>query len=207
MRPRSSYKAPPSLGLIYSAVLQSVAEHGPRKMNLALAARLADTDRQLLYRNWPDRNALVRESVESELQRVLFIASDLCSEQEGLCRVAEKIVRAARMVREHPVTRATARTDPDLLRGALLGGDTQMHGWARYWLVGLFPRPSAWTPQHLRLLPDILLGVAAPFALTPPEEPHTDSERSQLDTRLRITLHLCLGIAPDCPCAPTPPPP
>ncbi|MFE7106195.1 hypothetical protein ACFU98_12455 [Streptomyces sp. NPDC057575] len=205
MRPRSSYKAPPSLSLVYSAVLQSMAEHGPRKMNLALVARLAETDRQLLYRNWPDRNVLVRECADHELQRVLFVAGNLRSEQEGLCRVAEKIVRAARMVREHPVTRATARTDPDLLRGALLSYDTRLHGRARHWLNDLFPWQLARSIPNLRLLSDVLLTVAAPFALTPPEEPHTDSERSELDARLRITLHLCLGIAPDCPCAATPP--
>ncbi|MEU9617681.1 MULTISPECIES: hypothetical protein [unclassified Streptomyces] len=51
MRPRSSYKAPPPQSLIYSAVVQSMAEHGPRKMNMALAARIAETDRQLLYRH------------------------------------------------------------------------------------------------------------------------------------------------------------
>ncbi|SCF91666.1 hypothetical protein GA0115254_124826 [Streptomyces sp. Ncost-T10-10d] len=205
MRPRSSYKAPPSQSLIYSAVLQSMAEHGPRRMNMALAARIADTDRQLLYRNWPDRNVLVRESAESELQRVLFVASDLRSEQEGLCRVAEQIVRAARMAREHPVTRTTVRTDPDLLRSALLDTDTRLHGRARYWLGGLFPGPLARTIPHMYRLPDVLLTVAAPFALTPPEEPHTDSERSQLDARLRTALHMCLGIAPDCPCTATPP--
>ncbi|WP_406382423.1 TetR/AcrR family transcriptional regulator [Streptomyces sp. NBC_01618] len=230
MRPRSSYKAPPSQTLIYSAVVQSMAEHGPRKMNMALAARIAETDRQLLYRNWPDRQVLVREAAESELQRVLFVASDLLSEQEGVCQVAEMIVRAARMVREHPVTRTTARTDPDLLRNALLDMDTRLHGRARYWLEGLFPEPLARTLPPMYWLRDVLLTIAAPFALTPPEEPHTDSgpadsshadysrpdtsrpdtsrtntsrtntSRAALDRRLRVTLHVCLGAAPDCPC-------
>ncbi|MFB6715728.1 hypothetical protein ACFCZY_39655 [Streptomyces sp. NPDC056237] len=88
MRPRSFYKAPPSQSLIYSAVVQSMAEHGPRKMNMALAARIAETDRQLLYRNWPDRQVLIHEATERELQRVLFVAGDLLSEHEGVCRVA-----------------------------------------------------------------------------------------------------------------------
>ncbi|MEU9617716.1 TetR/AcrR family transcriptional regulator [Streptomyces sp. NPDC098085] len=235
MRPRSSYKAPPPQSLIYSAVVQSMAEHGPRKMNMALAARIAETDRQLLYRNWPDRHVLVREAAEGELQRVLFAAGDLLSEQEDVCQVIEKIVRAARMVREHPVTRTTARTDPDLLRSALLDMDTRLHGQARYWLESLFPEPLARTLPRMYWLRDVLLTIAAPFALTPPEDPHTGSERpdsgcsssersgsdssssersgsdssgsdcpdpsrSYLDQRLRITLHVCLGAAPDCPC-------
>lgn len=174
-------------------------------MNMALAARIAETDRQLLYRNWPDRQVLIHEATERELQRVLFVAGDLVSEQEGVCRVAEQIVRAARTVREHPVTRTTARTDPDLLRSALLDMDTRFHGRARYWLGNLFPGPLARTIPHMHWLPDILLTIAAPFALAPPEEPHTDSERSDLDWRLRVTLHLCLGAAPDCPCAATSP--
>ncbi|MFJ5721613.1 hypothetical protein [Streptomyces sp. NPDC093149] len=97
-----------------------MAEHGPRKMNMALAARIAETDRQLLYRNRPDRQVLIHEATERELQRVLFVAGDLVSEQEGVCRVAEQIVRAARTVREHPPQvvarhpRLTKRCDQDV---------------------------------------------------------------------------------------------
>ncbi|MEV8451425.1 hypothetical protein AB0467_02180 [Streptomyces sp. NPDC052095] len=199
--PRSAGHAPPSLRLVRSAVLRSVVEHGPRRMNIALAARLAETDRQFLYRNWPDREALVREAVVDELQQVLFLVSERRSEQEELCRIAGRLVRAARAVREHPVTRTTIRTDPDLLRGALLDQETPLHAHARRWLADQFPGPLERTIPHVRLVRDTLLTLAIPFAFTLAEEPHTEAESDLLDARLRIALHLCLGLAPDCPCA------
>ncbi|GAA2625227.1 TetR/AcrR family transcriptional regulator [Streptomyces vastus] len=190
-----SIHAPPGMGTVYRAVLATLAEHGPHRPPLAEVARRAATNRQYLYRNWPDFQVLIREACEAELDRLLYVASDTGARLPPSCRVPAQIVRAARLLREHPVTHATARTSPDLLLTALARPATALHTRALYWVQA---RLYEWRPgtDHSTTA-RALFTVAAPFALVPP--PSDDpSDRERLNARLSTTLHACLGLTPAC---------
>jgi len=188
-----SLHAPPGVGAVYRAVLATLAEHGPRRPPLAEVARRAATSRQYLYRNWPDFQVLIQKACEAELGRLLDVASCTGGTLPQPSRLPAQIVRAARLLREHPVTRATARTSPDLLLTALTRPTTTLHTRALYWVQeGLY----LWRPgrDHSDLA-RTLFTVTAPFALVPP--PTDDlSDRELLDTRLSTALHSCLGLDP-----------
>ncbi|MGW1022209.1 hypothetical protein ACWD4J_00620 [Streptomyces sp. NPDC002577] len=107
---------------------------------------------------------------------------------------------AARLVREHPVTEATARTAPDLLLKVLTDPATPLHRQALHWLYERLGVLRFHT--DLESTGRLILTVAAPFALLPPSHKSRD-ERTRLDSRLRSTLHACLSPAPPCTaCAP-----
>ncbi|WP_329219576.1 hypothetical protein OG352_23615 [Streptomyces sp. NBC_01485] len=194
--------APPGMGTVYRAVLDTMAEHGPHRPPIAQIARLADTNRQFLYRNWPDQRVLILKACTAELDRLLQRASNAGYELSPPCMLVAQIVRAARLVREHPVMVATARTNPDLLLSALTHPDTSLHLRALLWLQnrlyvrypGMAERePMSWT----------LLAMASPFALAPPPS-HAPTDRTVLDARLSLYLHTCLNTSHDGPCPSTP---
>ncbi|GGL06200.1 TetR/AcrR family transcriptional regulator [Streptomyces flaveus] len=190
-----SIHAPPGMGTVYRAVLATLAEHGPRRPPIAEIARRAATSRQYLYRNWPDFQVLIQKACKAELDRLLDVASCTGGTLPQPCRLPAQLVRAARLLREHPVTRATARTSPDLLLTALTRPTTALHTRALYWVqAGLcISQPSADHSTTARTL----FTVTAPFALVPP--PWDDpSDRELLNTRLSTALHACLGLTPAC---------
>lgn len=190
-----SIHAPPGIGTVYRAVLATLAEHGPRRPPLAQVARLAATNRQYLYRNWPDFQVLIQKACEAELDRLLYVASDTGGTLPPPCRVPAQIVRAARLLREHPVTHATARTSPDLLLTALTRPATALHTRALYWVQARLYESRPGTDHST--MARTLFTVAAPFALVPP--PSDDpSDRELLNARLSTALHACLGLAPAC---------
>jgi hypothetical protein len=188
------------MGTVYRAVLDTMAEHGPRQPPIAQIARLAFTNRQFLYRNWPDPKILFRDACAAELDRLLHRAADVPGAGDDpmppTCHVIAQIVRAARLLREHPVTQATARTSPDLCLAALAGPVTPFHVRALHWVQGrLCTLHSGGT--DLETLAEALFTVAAPFALIPPASP-SPAERARLDRQLRSALHSCLSTTPAC---------
>ena len=48
---------------IRSAVLELLAEHGPRGVTMEAVASAARTSKPVLYRRWPDRGALLRDTL------------------------------------------------------------------------------------------------------------------------------------------------
>ncbi|MBA4864828.1 hypothetical protein H1V43_26465 [Streptomyces sp. PSKA54] len=192
--------APPGMTQVHRAVVDTMAMYGPRRVPLAHVARLAGTNRQFLYRNWPRTSNLVRQACEGELRRVLHAAAEVGDPFPPLCLAVEQVVRAARLIREHPVTEAAARTAPDLLLKSLTGPATPLHTQALHWL---YERLDVLRfHKDLESTGRLILTVAAPFALLPPT-PKSRDERTRLDTRLRSALHACLSPAPPCTaCAP-----
>ncbi|WP_328770774.1 TetR/AcrR family transcriptional regulator [Streptomyces sp. NBC_00286] len=188
-----SLHAPPGVGTVYRAVLATLAEHGPRRPPIAEIARRAATSRQYLYRNWPDSRLLIQKACESELDRLLDVAGCTGGTLPQPCRLPAQIVHAARLLREHPVTQATARTSPDLLLTALTEPTTTLHTRALHWLqAGLY----LWRPgPDDAALARTLFTVTAPFALVPPPSDNL-SDRQLLDTRLTTALHTCLSLDP-----------
>lgn len=189
------------MGAVYRAVLDTMAEHGARQPPIAQIARLALTNRQFLYRNWPKPENLFRDACAAELNRILSVAADTEATGTGdgptppSCHVIAQIVRAARLLREHPVTEATARTSPDLCLAALAGSATPLHLRALHWLRGrLYTLHSG---GDLEIMADALLTIATPFALIPPASPGP-AERTRLDTQLCSALHSCLSSPPAC---------
>ncbi|MCX3060767.1 hypothetical protein [Streptomyces beihaiensis] len=198
---------PPALTAVHRAVLQVMAEYGPRRVPRVQVAERAGTDRQFLRRNWPDRARLHHDAVANELRRLLSVASELADFSDNptdACFSIRVIVRAARMVREHPVTRATARTAPDLLRSAFLHTDTGLHGVAWEWFQRLPVARRAPFDRDVLALTQLLFTVSLPYALTPDDVPIAGEEtRKELDSRLDSALHMFLRRTPRCPaCAP-----
>ncbi|MET7679129.1 TetR/AcrR family transcriptional regulator [Streptomyces sp. NPDC005423] len=62
---------------MYRATLDALAAHGPRRAGVTHIARLADTNRPFIYRNWPTPYVLLRDSTLRELRRVLDLAREV----------------------------------------------------------------------------------------------------------------------------------
>ncbi|WP_338698713.1 hypothetical protein V2W30_21180 [Streptomyces sp. Q6] len=191
---------PPSASSVYRAVIEVAGRNGPRRVQRTEVAELARTDRQFLRRNWPDVDALTLLSAEVELDRVLNgVAARVgfSGPSDPACRLSETLVLAARRVREHPVIRATARTDPGLLSSASVRWDSKLH--ARAW---------DWTRTQIQFLePDRrratvaltyqLFAATLQFALG--QTSGGDDVQSRIDARLRSLTHACLTGTTDCP--------
>ncbi|NGO41916.1 hypothetical protein [Streptomyces ureilyticus] len=81
-------------------VRDAVRAGGERRRSRGGAA----TSRQYLYRNWPDFQVLIQKACEAELDRLLDVASCTGGTPPQTSRLPAQIVRAARLLREHPVT-------------------------------------------------------------------------------------------------------
>lgn len=191
---RRSY-GPPSLTAVHRAAVDALAEHGHRQAGVTHVARLADTNRQYLYRNWRSLDDLFREATLSELDHVLDRAHELPDPLPPRCCVpVHKVVRAARLVREHPVVATLARTAPEVTFAAVLRPTTPWHDLAWRWLFAcVAPRLPKGTETEPRLL--AVLTAALPYALAPGGE----SDRAAADRRLSLTLHAVLGLPVPCP--------
>lgn len=196
----------PGTGTVYRATLDALAQYGPRRVGVTHVARLARCNRSYLYRNWAGHQVLIRDATLAELRRLLQVA---CEAPGPLppprCLAVRVVVRAARLLREHPATRAMALTAPDLTHAAVLRPTTVWHrtacDWLRRHVTGHLPRGATQDTVTLAVLT-----TALPYALTPPsEDPDPTAEREAVDHRLSLALHSCLGLPPACPdCAPPP---
>lgn len=188
------------MAAVYRATLDALAVHGPRRVGVTHIARLADTNRPFLYRNWATPSVLLRDATLRELHRVLQLAREVPGPlPPPQCYAVRKVVRAARLLREHPVVEAMARTEPALTYAAVLRPDTVWHQTAWHWLsehaTGHLPRG---TEQDT--VTAAVLTIALPYALLPPEEsPDPTGERDAVDRRLSQAVHACLGLPPACP--------
>ncbi|NUR00346.1 MAG: helix-turn-helix transcriptional regulator [Streptomyces sp.] len=190
-------KAPPGTGAVLRATLEALAQYGPRRAGMTQIARLADTNRLFLYRNWAGREALVEQAVRLELRRLLHLAREVREPLPSPCMEARIVVRAARLLREHPVVGTAARTDPELVHTAILRPATELHTTAWFWLsehvTGHITEPAARERTTLAILTSAL-----PYALTPPADPSDLSERAAIDDRLNTAVHLCLAAPSPC---------
>lgn len=184
---------------MYRATLDAMAMRGPRRVGVTHIARLADSNRQYFYRNWANPQVLLREATLQELKRVLHVALQVPGPlPPPECLGVRFVVRAARLLREHPVVAAMARTEPAMTYAAVLRTDTEWHGIAWQWL-------SEHVTPHLRgsaerdMVTLAVLTTALPYALIPPEEPPSEAERAAVDSRLSQALHACLGLPLACP--------
>ncbi|MEV6593627.1 TetR/AcrR family transcriptional regulator [Streptomyces acidicola] len=193
----------PGTGTVYRAALDALAEHGPRRVGVTHIARRARCNRSYLYRNWRSTKALIRDATLAELKHVLDVALDVPDPPlPPRCLAVRVVVRAARLLREHPVVRTMAVTDPELTHGAVLRPTTVWHATAWSWLcrhvTAHLPMGAAQDAVTLAVLT-----TALPYALTPPPESpdrsDPDSERASIDDRLSLSLHLCLGLPATCP--------
>ncbi len=194
-------QAPPGMATVYRATLDALALHGPRRVGVTHIARLADTNRQYIYRNWPSLDVLLRDATLQELKHLLYLAREVPSSQQPppQCRPVLLAVRAARLLREHPVVAAMARTEPALTYAAVLRPHTVWHLTFQQWLGEHVTAhlPTA-TERHTATL--AVLTTAMPYALVPPaESPDPAAERAAVDGRLSQALHACLGLPLACP--------
>ncbi|MPY62378.1 TetR/AcrR family transcriptional regulator [Streptomyces spongiae] len=193
----------PSTGTVYRATLDALAEYGPRRVGVTHIARRARCNRSYLYRHWSSTQALIRDATLAELRHVLDVARDVPGPlPPSHCLAPRVVVRAARLVREHPVVRTMAVTDPELTHAAVLRPTTVWHTAAWSWLcrhvTAHLPLGAA---QDVATL--AVLTTALPYALTPPPDSPDRSgpaaERASIDDRLGASLHLCLGLSAACP--------
>ncbi|MFF3908396.1 hypothetical protein ACFYZJ_20970 [Streptomyces sp. NPDC001848] len=196
----------PGTGTVYRATLDALAQYGPRRVGVTHVARLARCNRSYLYRNWAGPQVLIRDATLAELQRLLHVAREVPGPlPPPRCLAVRVVVRAARLLREHPVVRTMALTAPELVHAAVLRPATVWHRTAWDWLhrhvTGYLPRGTTRDTVTLAVL-----ATALPYALTPPPEvPDHAAEREAVDRRLSLALHACLGLPPACPdCADTP---
>ncbi|MEW2396453.1 TetR/AcrR family transcriptional regulator [Streptomyces sp. NPDC046862] len=190
-------KAPPGMGTVHRATLDALARYGPRRAGMTQIARLADTNRPYLYRNWASRDALVREVTRRELKRLLSVARDVMEPLPSRCLGALIVVRAARLVREHPVVRTMARTCPELVHTAILTPRTDWHLMAWEWLRNhVTVHLAAGAEQDRATL--AVLTTALPYALTPPVGSSDPAERARIDARLNTAVHSCLSAPHPC---------
>ena len=215
--------SPPGMATVYRATLDALAQYGPRRTGVTHIARLAGTNRPYLYRNWSSPRALLQDATLAELHRLLHVAGDLTDRLPPGCLEVHRVVRAARLLREHPVVRTLARTAPELAHAAVLRPTTVWHRAAWAWLrddvAGRLPRDTRDTTVRA------LLTTALPYALTPPPDapdpdttkpdttkpgtthpdttrpdtPDPGAARAAVDRRLSQALHPCLGLPADCP--------
>ncbi|MGW1159179.1 TetR/AcrR family transcriptional regulator [Streptomyces sp. NPDC002513] len=190
----------PGTGTVYRATLDALAQYGPRRVGVTHVARLARCNRSYLYRNWAGPQVLIRDATLAELQRLLHAA---CEAPGPLppprCLAVLVVVRAARLLREHPVVRTMALTAPELVHAAVLCPTTVWHRTAWNWLRrhATGHLPAGPTQDAVTLA---VLTTALPYALTPPPEiPDPAAEREAVDRRLSPALHSCLGLPPCCP--------
>jgi AcrR family transcriptional regulator len=185
---------------VYRAALAALAEHGPRRVGVTHIARLAGTNRTFVYRNWAGPQALLKDATLHELRHVLHKAREVPEQLPPTpCLAVRTVVRAAGLLREHPVVGAMARTDPALTYAAVLRPTTPWHQLAWRWLTehvtGHLPRGVEQDTTTLAVLT-----TALPYALTPPQNPPDPvSERAAVDRRLGQALHACLGAPLNCP--------
>lgn len=195
-------KAPPGTGIVHRATLEALARFGPGRTGMTQIARLADTNRPFLYRNWIGREALIREATRFELRRLLYVAREVTEPLPPRCLQARFVVRAARLLREHPVIGTMARTDPELVHSAILRPVTDFHTTAWFWLSEHVTGHITEAAERDRTTLAILT-TALPYALTPPTNPTVPDERDTIDARLSTAVHLCLA-APAARAAPQP---
>ena len=188
------------MSTVYRATLDALAVHGPRRVGVTHIARLADTNRPFFYRNWATPSVLLRDATLRELERLLHIAREVPDPPpQPQCQAVRRVVRAARLLREHPVVGAMARTEPALTYAAVLRPNTVWHQTAWHWLsehvTGHLPRGTEQDTVTVAVLT-----TALPYALIPPEaSPDPIAERASVDRRLSQAVHACLGLPPACP--------
>ena len=193
-------QAPPGMATVYRATLEALAVRGPRRVGITHIAQLAGANRPFFYRNWATPNVLLRDATLQELERLLHQAREVPSPlPPPQCLGVRMVVRAARLLREHPVVAAMARTEPALTYAAVLRPDTVWHNTAWHWL-------SEHVTAHLPSGPEqdtatlAVLTTALPYALIPSaESTDTDDERAAVDRRLSQAVHACLGLPLACP--------
>ncbi|MDR3082921.1 MAG: TetR/AcrR family transcriptional regulator [Streptomyces sp.] len=193
------FTAPPGMATVHRATLDALAQYGPRRVGVTHIARLADTNRAFIYRNWPDPRVLIRDATLGELKHLLNVARDVPEPVPPPgCLAVHMVVRAARLLREHPVVGALARIEPTHAHMAVLRPNTVWHNTAWHWL-------TEYVTAHLRLGPEqdtatlAVLTTALPYALTPPPEScDLSPERASVDRRLTASLHPCLGLPAGC---------
>lgn len=187
----------PGRATVYRAVLDALTQYGPRRTGVTHIARLARCNRSYLYRNWADPQALLREATLSELRRVLYVAREVREPLPAGCLEARVVVRAARLVREHPVVRTMARTDPELVHAAILRPATAWHTLTWSWLHEHVTGRLTGAAERDRTTLAVLT-TALPYALTPPADSSDTEERAKIDARLNTTVHLCLTLPLPC---------
>ncbi len=197
----------PGTGTVYRAALDALAQYGPRRVGMTHIARLARCNRAYLYRNWAGPQALIRNATLTELARLLDVARDVPDPLPPRCLSVRIVVRAARLVREHPAARTMALSSPELVHAAALRPTTVWHrtawSWLREHVTGHLPRGATQDTVTLAVLT-----IALPYALTPPpDSPDPAAERQAVDRRVSQALHPCLGLPPEClDCADPPTP-
>ncbi|MFR9798590.1 TetR/AcrR family transcriptional regulator [Streptomyces sp. MS06] len=199
-RPSAS---PPGTGVgtVHRAALEALARHGPRRTGITHIARLARCDRSYLYRHWGDAGTLLREAALREFHRLLLVAREVPGRlPPPRCLPVLLVLRAARLLREHPVVGALARQEPEAVHAAVLDTGTVWHGTAWEWLCA---HVTADLPAGARrdAVTLAVLTAALPYALTPPaaaDAGRAAEARAVVDRRLGLTLHACLGLPPDC---------
>ncbi|MGV9563165.1 TetR/AcrR family transcriptional regulator [Streptomyces sp. NPDC003480] len=190
----------PGTGAVYRATLDALAQYGPRRVGVTHIARVARCNRSYLYRNWTGPEVLIRDATLAELRRLLHVAGEVPAPlPPPRCLAVHVVVRAARLLREHPVLRTMALTAPDLVHAAVLRPTTVWHRTAWDWLrrdvTGHLPAGATQDAVTLAVLT-----TALPYALTPPPDvPDPAAEREAVDRRLSSALHSCLGLPPCCP--------
>lgn len=136
----------------------------------------------------------------AELRRVLDVARDVPGPlPPPRCLGVRIVVRAARLLREHPVVRTMAVTGPEFAHTAVLLPTTDWHATAWSWLcrhvTTHLPMGAAQDTAALAVLT-----TALPYALTPPpDSPDPAAGRASIDHKLSLSLHLCLDLPATCP--------
>lgn len=172
---------------------------------MAHIARLAGTNRAYLYRNWASPQALIRQATLHELKRLLHLAREVPGRLPPRCTAVRFVVRAARLLREHPVIGTMARTDPGLMHAAVLRPDTVWHQTGWQWLSEHVTGHLPWGAEQDTVTLAVFT-TALPYALVPPQESSDPvADRTEIDRRVSLAAHACLGLPPACPDCAGPP--
>jgi len=207
MNGSTRFLSPPGMATVHRATLDALAEHGPRRVGVTHIARRANSNRQFFYRNWASPQALVVDVTLKELRRLLHVAREVTHPLPPHCLAVRIVVRAARLLREHPVVRAVALTDPVLVHSAVLRPTSVWHQMAMAWLrEHVIGSLQGVTDRDATAL--AVLTTALPYALTPPPDSSDPAaEREDIDRRVGLAVHGCLGLPPACPDCADPPTP
>ncbi len=115
-----------TVGRILAATMTCLERFGVAKTTIDDVAREAGCSRATIYRNFPNRTALVSAAVDTELARLTVAVADAAARATTAeDAVTAMFVTASRMIQTHPALQRAMTLEPEVVLPALSfeGGD------------------------------------------------------------------------------------
>ncbi len=119
-------RAEDTVGRILEATMTCLERFGVAKTTIDDVAREAGCSRATIYRNFPNRTALVTAAVDAELARLTLAVRDAAAgAADAEDAVTAMFLAAARMIQGHPALQRAMTLEPEVVLPALSfeGGD------------------------------------------------------------------------------------